>query len=106
MSETQFSAHWLACQPLEVQRAAVQCLSLPQLLNLQSKCDEWRQWARDEQKPPPGDWRTWLYLAGRGAGKTRSGAEWVHEQVGAGHHWRTLSSAAAAAVAAEVGGLT
>jgi phage terminase large subunit-like protein len=25
---------------------------------------------RPEQKPPPGDWRVWMYLAGRGAGKT------------------------------------
>ena len=33
--------------------------------------------ARPEQKPPPWAWRIWLYLAGRGAGKTRSGAEWV-----------------------------
>jgi phage terminase large subunit-like protein len=29
------------------------------------------------QKPPPGDWTTWLLLGGRGAGKTRAGAEWV-----------------------------
>ena len=26
-------------------------------------------------------WRTWLFLAGRGSGKTRSGAEWCREQV-------------------------
>src|SRR5215472_6343722 len=37
--------------------------------------------ARAEQIPPTGEWRTWLLLAGRGFGKTRSGAEWVHEQV-------------------------
>ena len=29
------------------------------------------------QLPPPGDWRTWLVMAGRGFGKTRAGAEWV-----------------------------
>src|SRR6185312_3523560 len=29
------------------------------------------------QAPPPGDWTTWLLLGGRGAGKTRAGAEWV-----------------------------
>ncbi|WP_370426857.1 DNA-packaging protein [Oceanicella actignis] len=29
------------------------------------------------QLPPPGEWRTWLILGGRGAGKTRAGAEWV-----------------------------
>jgi phage terminase large subunit-like protein len=34
-------------------------------------------WAVDGQVPPPGDWRVWLILAGRGFGKTRAGAEWV-----------------------------
>jgi len=34
-------------------------------------------WALDGQMPPPGDWRVWLILAGRGFGKTRAGAEWV-----------------------------
>ena len=29
------------------------------------------------QMPPPGGWRTWLIMAGRGFGKTRAGAEWV-----------------------------
>ncbi|ETX16159.1 ATP-binding protein [Roseivivax halodurans JCM 10272] len=29
------------------------------------------------QQPPAGDWRTWVILGGRGAGKTRAGAEWV-----------------------------
>lgn len=32
---------------------------------------------RPEQIPPPGDWRVWLILAGRGWGKTRTGAEWT-----------------------------
>lgn len=41
---------------------------------------KWRDIARPEQLPPDGDWLTWSYLAGRGAGKTRSAAEWVHEQ--------------------------
>ena len=34
-------------------------------------------WARAQQLPPPGDWTTWLLLGGRGAGKTRAGAEFV-----------------------------
>jgi phage terminase large subunit-like protein len=38
---------------------------------------DWDFWARPEQKIPPGDWVYWLILAGRGAGKTRSGAEAV-----------------------------
>ena len=38
----------------------------------------WEDKARPEQKPPTNDnWTTWLYLAGRGAGKTRSCAEWL-----------------------------
>ena len=43
---------------------------------------DWLIWARDDQLPPHaadggGDWRVWLILGGRGAGKTRAGAEWV-----------------------------
>lgn len=48
---------------------------------------DWRFWARDDQLPPdvaaadaPSDWRVWLLLGGRGAGKTRAGAEWVRAQ--------------------------
>jgi phage terminase large subunit-like protein len=32
---------------------------------------------RPEQIAPPGTWDNWLILAGRGFGKTRTGAEWV-----------------------------
>jgi len=38
---------------------------------------DWSFWARPDQEPPPGDWIIWLILAGRGAGKTRAGAEAV-----------------------------
>ncbi len=42
-------------------------------------------WALGHQLPPKGDWTTWVVLGGRGAGKTRAGAEWVRAQVeGAG----------------------
>ena len=41
----------------------------------------WPLHARPSQLPPPGDWDTWLILAGRGFGKTRTGAEWVRAQV-------------------------
>ncbi len=46
---------------------------------------DWEFLARPDQLPPPGDWRTWLFLAGRGAGKTRSGAEWIRAKVKAGY---------------------
>ena len=45
---------------------------------------DWRFWARPSQLPPPDPWRTWAYVAGRGAGKTRAGAEWVHARMMAG----------------------
>jgi phage terminase large subunit-like protein len=38
-------------------------------------------WALPHQLPPEGAWRTWVILGGRGAGKTRAGAEWVRSEV-------------------------
>jgi phage terminase large subunit-like protein len=38
----------------------------------------WPAFARPEQMPPPGRWRVWAFVGGRGAGKTRAGSEWVH----------------------------
>jgi predicted phage terminase large subunit-like protein len=37
----------------------------------------WPAWGRPEQLEPPGAWRVWLVLAGRGFGKSRLGAEFV-----------------------------
>lgn len=43
---------------------------------------DWRGFhARPDQIEPDGDWDIWLCLAGRGWGKTRTGAEWVREHV-------------------------
>lgn len=41
----------------------------------------WRFWARPNQLEPEGDWTTWLILAGRGFGKTRTGAETIRDWV-------------------------
>ncbi len=41
----------------------------------------WREIAHEAQLAPEGPWRTWMLMGGRGAGKTRAGAEWVREQV-------------------------
>lgn len=38
-------------------------------------------WALPHQLPPEGVWKSWVILGGRGAGKTRAGAEWVRAQV-------------------------
>lgn len=41
---------------------------------------DWDFWARPNQLPPPGDWNTWVVLAGRGFGKTRMGSEWIRRK--------------------------
>ena len=38
-------------------------------------------WAMPHQLPPEGDWRSWVIMGGRGAGKTRAGSEWVRSMV-------------------------
>jgi phage terminase large subunit-like protein len=38
-------------------------------------------WALPHQLPPDGVWKTWAIMGGRGAGKTRAGAEWVRAEV-------------------------
>jgi predicted phage terminase large subunit-like protein len=42
----------------------------------------WKTQARPEQLPPPGDWRIWYLMAGRGAGKSRAAAETLSEWEG------------------------
>jgi phage terminase large subunit-like protein len=64
----------LALLPVDEQRVILDGMDMEQLMW------DWRAWARPEQLPPSGDdWAIWLYLAGRGAGKTRSAAEWVRD---------------------------
>lgn len=38
---------------------------------------DWEFWARPKQLTPPGKWYVWLILAGRGFGKSRTGAEQI-----------------------------
>lgn len=40
----------------------------------------WRAMARPAQLPPPGRWRHWLVMAGRGFGKSWMGANWLAER--------------------------
>lgn len=49
---------------------------------------DWPVWARPNQLEPPGDWLTWVALAGRGFGKTRLGVEWVIANAKAHPKWR------------------
>jgi phage terminase large subunit-like protein len=48
----------------------------PEILDMIAR-GEWFWEGRPEQMHPEGDWSIWLMLAGRGFGKTRSGAEWI-----------------------------
>ena len=42
---------------------------------------DWPSWARPNQLPPPGSWSYWMVKAGRGFGKTRTGAEFIRQKV-------------------------
>lgn len=42
---------------------------------------DWNFWARPKQIMPPGDWRYWLLLAGRGFGKGMAGSNAVIQEV-------------------------
>ncbi len=67
----------LASEPVEVQQEVVNRLTPAQRLAFRY---DWRGvWARDNQIQPPGNWVKWMLLAGRGFGKTRTGAETVRE---------------------------
>ncbi|WP_131673918.1 DNA-packaging protein [Paracoccus marinus] len=71
-------AAWLACAAPEEVDAFLSGLtenalaSLPWLFEF---------WALPHQLPPDGDWKSWVIMGGRGAGKTRAGSEWVRAQV-------------------------
>src|SRR5262249_34466149 len=49
---------------------------------------DWDFWSHEAQRAPPGDWSTWLFMGGRGAGKTRAGAEFIREEVERGRATR------------------
>ncbi len=76
--ETKSDADWLACAPPEVVEKFLGELDEGALLALPFLFEFW---AMEHQLPPEGAWRTWVVMGGRGAGKTRAGAEWVRAQV-------------------------
>ncbi len=70
---------WLASQPEAVRRAFLDGLSENALASLPWLFEHWAH--AGHQRPPEGPWRSWVILGGRGAGKTRAGAEWVRARV-------------------------
>jgi len=71
-------ADWLASATPETVEEFLNGLSEGALLALPFLFDFW---ALDHQVPPDGDWRSWVVMGGRGAGKSRAGAEWVRSEV-------------------------
>jgi len=71
-------ADWLASRPQPQIEAFLSELSDEAVLALPYLFEFW---AMEHQMPPDGDWKTWVILGGRGAGKTRAGAEWVRGEV-------------------------
>lgn len=71
-------AGWLASATPEVVSEFLAGLSDNALLSLPWMFEFW---ALPHQLPPEGAWKSWVIMGGRGAGKTRAGAEWVRAQV-------------------------
>ena len=79
-------AERFASLPIDERNAFLNSLSEDQA---EALLYDWRSFlARPNQIEPEGDWDIWLLLAGRGFGKTRTGAEWVKEQVATGLYSR------------------
>lgn len=81
-NETNYSmnlnAALIASMPLASRKALFARMTVPKLEML---LNDWHFWARKAQLPPQGKWRIWLFMGGRGAGKTRAASEWVCEKV-------------------------
>ncbi|MBO6757730.1 MAG: DNA-packaging protein [Roseibium sp.] len=73
----------MACARAGRMEAALQSLTPDELRFLLT---DWPLFAHAHQMPPPGDWDLWLLIGGRGAGKTRAGAEWIRAHA-SGHSW-------------------
>jgi predicted phage terminase large subunit-like protein len=89
--ETRLSAGFLSALPDAEREAFFDALSEE---DAQFLLRDWQFWARDEQLPPARDWRIWLFMGGRGSGKTRAGAEWIAEGIAEGRMKRVALIAA------------
>ena len=90
-----FSSASIASLPLPARAKILRALSSTDLVQLKYI---WKFWARPNQLEPEGDWFVWLLLAGRGFGKTRTGAEWIRHRVARGYKRIALVARTAAEV--------
>jgi phage terminase large subunit-like protein len=75
-------AERLATAPLSERAGLLDGLTEDQMKDL---LHDWEGFnARPNQIEPAGEWYIWLLLAGRGFGKTRTGAEWIRKRVANG----------------------
>lgn len=80
-SGTPWRGDWSKLSPLD----RCELLATLNLNELEFLDSQWNIFAHDHQRPPacaPNGlpWLTWLLIGGRGAGKTRAGAEWIRAQ--------------------------
>ena len=82
MDEIKSKAQLLADLPDDERRKFLSSLSDA---DAEALLYEWRNFlARPSQIAPDGEWSTWMALAGRGWGKSETGAQWVREIVKSG----------------------
>ncbi|HVK81305.1 MAG TPA: terminase family protein [Verrucomicrobiae bacterium] len=76
------AAFWGAQRGIRTRRTHAPLRALPDAAQVVA-CGEsgfasnWDEIAHDAQRAPALPWSTWLFQGGRGAGKTRAGAEWL-----------------------------
>ena len=99
MSATSLNANLLISLELEARNSFVDELTSAEQSAL---LYEWKFWARENQLAPAGAWQNWLLCAGRGFGKTRSGAEWIRAEATVGGRRRLALVAPTAADARDV----
>jgi predicted phage terminase large subunit-like protein len=80
----------------EQAQAAIEVIRAEMARREELRRTDWAANARADQLLPEGDWRTWTILAGRGWGKTRTGAEAVRAWVGRGYRRIALVAPTAA----------
>lgn len=93
------NADFLRSLPPKAAKAWLDSLTDDELVQLRH---DWPFWARPQQLQPDGNWLTWLILAGRGFGKTRTGAETVRAWIDSGNYGRIALVAETAADARDV----